>query len=82
MKKNSKIVVIGGNGLIGTKLVNHLRLQGHDVMAASRSSGVNAVTGEGLADVIAWLNGQRTRGLTASGRPDAAPHGGSVANGS
>jgi len=52
MKKNSKIVVIGGNGLIGTKLVNHLRLQGHEVMAASRSSGVNAVTGEGLADAL------------------------------
>jgi uncharacterized protein YbjT (DUF2867 family) len=43
-----KIVVIGGSGLIGTKLVNNLRLHGHEVYAASPSSGVNAVTGEGL----------------------------------
>ena len=35
-----KIVVIGGNGLIGTKLVKNLRQLGHDVVAASRASGV------------------------------------------
>lgn len=44
-----KIVVIGGSGLIGTKLVNNLRQHGHEVVAASLSSGVNVLTGEGLA---------------------------------
>lgn len=47
-----KIVVIGGSGLIGTKLVSKLRESGHDVVAASPSSGVNAVTGAGLADAL------------------------------
>src|SRR5262249_11269830 len=48
-----KIVVIGGSGLIGTKLVNRLRKQGHDVVAASPSSGVNTVTGERLLETLA-----------------------------
>jgi uncharacterized protein YbjT (DUF2867 family) len=48
-----KIVVIGGSGLIGTKLVNELRQRGHDVVAASPSSGVNTITGEGLAEAAA-----------------------------
>jgi uncharacterized protein YbjT (DUF2867 family) len=48
-----KIVVIGGSGLIGTKLVNRLRKQGHDVVAASPKSGVNTVTGEGLPEALA-----------------------------
>ena len=48
-----KIVVIGGTGLIGSKLVNRLRQLGHEVVAASPSSGVNTVTGEGLAAVLA-----------------------------
>jgi uncharacterized protein YbjT (DUF2867 family) len=47
-----KIVVIGGTGLIGSKLVNKLREQGHDAIAASPNSGVNSVTGEGLAEVL------------------------------
>jgi len=47
-----KIVVIGGSGLIGKKLVNDLRRQGHEVVAASPSTGVNAVTGEGLAEAL------------------------------
>lgn len=47
-----KIVVIGGTGLIGSKLVALLRTDGHDVVAASPQSGVNAVTGEGLDDVL------------------------------
>jgi len=47
-----KIVVIGGTGLIGTKLVNNLRELGHEVVAASPSSGVNTFTGEGLAEVL------------------------------
>jgi uncharacterized protein YbjT (DUF2867 family) len=48
-----KIVVIGGSGLIGTKLVNELRSLGHEVVAASPSSGVNTITGEGLAEALA-----------------------------
>lgn len=48
-----KIVVIGGSGLIGTKLVKKLRELGHEVVAASPSSGVNTVTGEGLAEALA-----------------------------
>jgi uncharacterized protein YbjT (DUF2867 family) len=47
-----KIVVIGGTGLIGSKLVNKLREQGHEAVAASPNSGVNTVTGEGLAGVL------------------------------
>ena len=43
-----KIVVIGGTGLIGSKLVTKLRKQGHEAMAASPNTGVNSVTGEGL----------------------------------
>ena len=48
-----KVVVIGGSGLIGTKLVSVLHQKGHEVVAASPASGVNAVTGEGLADALA-----------------------------
>jgi len=48
-----KLVIIGGSGLIGTKVVENLRNRGHDVTAASRSSGVNAMTGEGLAGALA-----------------------------
>ena len=48
-----KIVVIGGTGLIGTKLVNDLRKRGHETLAASPSSGVNTITGEGLAEALA-----------------------------
>ena len=44
-----KIVVIGGSGLIRAKLVARLREKGHEVLPASPKSGVNAVTGEGLA---------------------------------
>ena len=43
-----KIVVIGGTGLIGTKLASKLRQKGHEVVPAARSTGVNAITGEGL----------------------------------
>ena len=52
MKTNIKVVVIGGSGLIGSKLVNNLRERGHAVVAASPSSGVNTLTGQGLADVL------------------------------
>jgi uncharacterized protein YbjT (DUF2867 family) len=47
-----KIVVIGGTGLIGSKLVNKLREHGHEAVAASPNSGVNTLTGEGLAEVM------------------------------
>ena len=47
-----KIVVIGGTGLIGSKLVTILRAQGHDAVAASPNSGVNTLTGEGLDEVL------------------------------
>ncbi|WP_378950039.1 SDR family oxidoreductase [Mesorhizobium sp. ANAO-SY3R2] len=48
-----KIVVIGGTGLIGTKTVAILRQGGHEVVAASPSSGVNTITGEGLTEAMA-----------------------------
>ena len=48
-----KIVVIGGTGLIGSKLVASLRQNGHEVVAASPSSGVNTLTGEGLREAFA-----------------------------
>jgi uncharacterized protein YbjT (DUF2867 family) len=48
-----KIVVIGGSGLIGTKLVKLLRERGDEALPASPSSGVNSVTGEGLAEALA-----------------------------
>jgi uncharacterized protein YbjT (DUF2867 family) len=57
-KEKIKIVIIGGSGLIGRKLVTNLRQQEHEVVPASPSSGVNTVTGEGLdkalkgADVV------------------------------
>lgn len=47
-----KIVVIGGSGLIGSKLVKNLRERGHDVLAASPSTGVNSITREGLAQAM------------------------------
>src|SRR5499426_880224 len=47
-----KIVVIGGTGLIGSRLVNKLREHGHEAVAASPNSGVNTLTGEGLDEVL------------------------------
>jgi uncharacterized protein YbjT (DUF2867 family) len=52
-EKIMKIVIIGGSGLIGSKTLARLRAKGHEVIAASPSSGVNTITGEGLADVLA-----------------------------
>jgi uncharacterized protein YbjT (DUF2867 family) len=49
---NMKIVVIGGSGLIGSKLVTKLSEHGHSPVAASPNSGVNTLTGEGLAEVL------------------------------
>ena len=47
-----KIVVIGGSGLIGSKLVDQLREAGHDALAASPDSGVDMLTGEGLSEAL------------------------------
>ena len=47
-----KIVVIGGSGLIGTKVVAQLRQRGHQVIAASPATGINTITGEGLAEAM------------------------------
>jgi uncharacterized protein YbjT (DUF2867 family) len=47
-----KIVVIGGSGLIGTKVVAQLRQKGHQVIAASPATGINTITGEGLAEAM------------------------------
>lgn len=47
-----KIVVIGGTGLIGSKVIEKLTAHGHDAVSASPNSGVNTITGEGLADVL------------------------------
>jgi uncharacterized protein YbjT (DUF2867 family) len=47
-----KIVVIGGTGLIGSKLVEKLREAGHEPLAASPNTGVNTITGEGLAEAL------------------------------
>ncbi|HMR29795.1 MAG TPA: SDR family oxidoreductase [Geminicoccaceae bacterium] len=52
-QSGTRIVVIGGSGLIGSKLVDRLRRRGHEVIAASPASGVDTITGEGLADVLA-----------------------------
>src|SRR5918992_1751013 len=51
-RSNMKIVVIGGSGLIGSKVVTKLGEQGYEVVAASPDSGVNTLTGQGLAEVL------------------------------
>jgi uncharacterized protein YbjT (DUF2867 family) len=48
----TKVVVIGGSGLIGSKLVSKLNERGHEALPASPKSGVNTLTGEGLADIL------------------------------
>src|SRR5438874_5158138 len=50
--KNMKIVVLGGTGLIGSKVVKLLRAHGHEVVAASPSQGINSITGEGLTEAL------------------------------
>ncbi|RZM31307.1 MAG: NmrA family transcriptional regulator, partial [Sphingomonas sp.] len=47
-----KIVVIGGTGLIGSKVVGELAALGHDALAAAPSTGVDTITGEGLAAAL------------------------------
>ena len=50
--EHMKIVVLGGTGLIGSKVVNLLRAGGHEVVAASPSQGINSITGEGLTEAL------------------------------
>jgi uncharacterized protein YbjT (DUF2867 family) len=52
MEKLMKIVIIGGTGLIGSKTADRLRKQGHEVIAASPNTGVNTITGEGVAEAL------------------------------
>ena len=52
-----RIVVIGGTGLIGSRVVARLAEHGHEAIAASPDSGVNTVTGQGLVEVLARQNG-------------------------
>jgi uncharacterized protein YbjT (DUF2867 family) len=49
---NMRIVVIGGTGLIGSKLITKLKVDGHEAVAAAPNTGVNTLTGEGLAEVL------------------------------
>ncbi|MGF6712596.1 uncharacterized protein YbjT (DUF2867 family) [Luteibacter sp. W1I16] len=51
-----KLLVIGGSGLIGSKVVQRLRAKGHEAIAASPSSGVNTLTGEGLDDAMTGVD--------------------------
>src|SRR5436305_14381552 len=51
--KDMKIVIIGGTGLIGSKVVQNLRARGHEAVAASPNTGVNTITGEGLDAALA-----------------------------
>jgi len=71
-----KIVVIGGAGLIGTKVVKNLRGKGHEVVVAAPSKGINSVTGDGLAAAPAPLSAKLLKnGLlkTYKGFPHGMP---------
>jgi uncharacterized protein YbjT (DUF2867 family) len=52
-----KIVVIGGTGLIGSKVVANLKQKGHEVLAAAPNTGINTITGEGLKEAMAGTQG-------------------------
>lgn len=67
-----KIVVIGGSGLIGSKIVSRLAGLGHQAVAASPRSGVNAVTGEGLSDALQSAQVVIDVANSPSFEPDAA----------
>jgi uncharacterized protein YbjT (DUF2867 family) len=54
--ENMKVVVIGGSGLVGSQVVQKLTEHGHDAVPASPRTGVNSLTGEGLADVLTGAN--------------------------
>ena len=67
-----KIVVIGGTGLIGSKLVQRLRDRGHDVLAAAPNTGVNTITREGLAEAVD--DRVRRHHVVDGGRVPLVPH--------
>ena len=48
-----KIVVVGGTGLIGSKVIEKLKQKGHEAIAAAPNTGVNTITGEGLKEAVA-----------------------------
>ena len=56
MLKPSKIVIIGGTGLIGSKLVRRLRDEGHDAIPAAPNTGVNTMTGQGLREALVGVD--------------------------
>lgn len=66
-----KIVVIGGTGLIGSKVVRDLEARGHEAVAASPSTGVDALTGEGLAEALAGASVVVDVANSPSFEPDA-----------
>ena len=67
-----RIVVIGGTGLVGSKVLHTLTEHGHDAIAAAPSTGVNTVTGQGLSDVLRRRLGGRRRDELAVLRGGAA----------
>jgi uncharacterized protein YbjT (DUF2867 family) len=69
-----KIVVIGGTGLIGSNVSEKLRLLGHQVIIASPSTGINALTGEGLADAMVGAEVVIDLSNSASPEEDTAIH--------
>ncbi len=66
-----KIVVVGGTGLIGGKVVSNLNRKGHEAIAASPSTGINAVTGEGLGEALAGTRAVIDVANAPSGADDA-----------
>ena len=54
-----KIVVIGGTGLIGSKVIEKLKQNGHEAIAAAPNTGVNTITGEGLKEAMAGAQEMR-----------------------
>jgi nucleoside-diphosphate-sugar epimerase len=61
------LVIIGGTGLIGSKLVTRLRERGHEAVAASPDTGVNPLTGEGLAQSAAAASERSTERAADAG---------------
>ena len=70
----AKIIVVGGTGLIGSKVVAKLTAHGHEAVAAAPRTGVDTVTGEGLAEALAgaWLHNRQVRTWSRQARePDS-----------
>jgi uncharacterized protein YbjT (DUF2867 family) len=63
-----KIVILGGTGLIGSKVVNLLRADGQEVDAASPSQGINSITGEGLTEALTTPRRKLIRGVDSARR--------------